>query len=154
MESTDVTFDDDNCPGLDGEAEDHEALNFENLPDLCDSEDEDQEAETQQTATGENEVADQEPNSPVVEGNNTGGGNNETDNQTRTMETGENSQENQHTRKWDRSHVADNIIGNPNDGVRTRRATMNDCLYASFLSQFEPKKIEEALLDPDWIIAI
>ena len=39
MESTYVTFDDDKCPGLDGEAEEHEALNFENLPDLCDSED-------------------------------------------------------------------------------------------------------------------
>ena len=90
----------------------------------------------------------------MVEGNNTGGGNNEADNQSRTMETGESSQANQHTKKWDRSHVADNIIGNPNDGVRTRRATMNDCLYASFLSQFEPKKIEEALLDPNWIIAM
>jgi len=31
---------------------------------------------------------------------------------------------------------------------------MNKCLYACFLSQNEPKKIEESLLDPDWIVAM
>ena len=27
-------------------------------------------------------------------------------------------------------------------------------MYSSFLSQEEPKKVEEALLDPDWILAM
>ena len=31
---------------------------------------------------------------------------------------------------------------------------MDECLYSSFLSQEEPKKVEEALLDPDWILAM
>ncbi|KAL8135426.1 hypothetical protein AgCh_010175 [Apium graveolens] len=50
-----------------------------------------------------------------------------------------------------RSHTRDIIIGDPNAGVRTRSATVNECLHACFLSQSEPKKIKEALSDPDWI---
>ena len=64
------------------------------------------------------------------------------------------SQETSHNRRWDRDHTAEQIIGNPNAGVRTRSATQNECLYGCFQSQNEPKKIDEALLDPDWIIAM
>ena len=64
------------------------------------------------------------------------------------------SKETPHTRKWDRDHTADQIIGNPSVGVKTRSATHNECLYGCFLSQNEPKKIDEALLDPDWIVAM
>ena len=46
------------------------------------------------------------------------------------------------------------IIGDPDVGVRTRRATQNECLFSGFLSEMEPKKIEEALTDPDWVIAM
>ncbi|KAL8101032.1 hypothetical protein AgCh_033059 [Apium graveolens] len=38
--------------------------------------------------------------------------------------------------------------------VRTRTATSNECLYHSFLSQTEPKKVEEALQDADWVQAM
>ena len=38
--------------------------------------------------------------------------------------------------------------------MRTRSATSNECLHAYFLYQVEPKKIDEALLDPDWISAM
>ena len=48
----------------------------------------------------------------------------------------------------------DQIIGNPSDGVRTRRTTINNCLYGFFLSQEEPKVIEEALKHSDWIVAL
>ena len=46
------------------------------------------------------------------------------------------------------------ITNDPRAGVRTRRATLNECLHAYFLSQNEPKKIEEVLLDPNWIVAM
>ncbi|KAL8119123.1 hypothetical protein AgCh_016579 [Apium graveolens] len=36
----------------------------------------------------------------------------------------------------------------------TRSATANECRHACFLSQVEPKKTEEALMDPDWISAM
>ena len=38
--------------------------------------------------------------------------------------------------------------------MRTRSATANECLHTCFLSQVEPKKTEEVLLDPDWISAM
>ncbi|KAL8096136.1 hypothetical protein AgCh_037185 [Apium graveolens] len=57
-------------------------------------------------------------------------------------------------RKWTKSHTPDLIIGNPEAGVRTRTGTSNECLYNSFLSQSEPKKVEEALQDADWVQAM
>ena len=57
-------------------------------------------------------------------------------------------------RKWTKAHTPDLIIGNPDAGVRTRTATSNECLYHSFLSQNEPKKVEEALQDADWVQAM
>ena len=59
-----------------------------------------------------------------------------------------------HERKWDRAHSADQIIGDPSTCVRTRRATQNECLYGCFLSQIEPKNVDESLLDPEWIVAM
>ena len=57
-------------------------------------------------------------------------------------------------RKWTKSHTPNLIIGNPDAGVRTRTGTSNECLYNSFLSQTEPKKVEEALQDADWVQAM
>ena len=60
----------------------------------------------------------------------------------------------QSARKWTKSHTPDLIIGDPEAGVRTRTATSNEYLYHSFLSQTEPKKVEEALQDVDWVQAM
>ena len=56
--------------------------------------------------------------------------------------------------KWTKYHTQDLIIGDPNTGIKTRAATSNECFYLSFLSQEEPKKIEEALGDSSWIEAM
>ncbi|KAL8124612.1 hypothetical protein AgCh_012312 [Apium graveolens] len=69
-------------------------------------------------------------------------------------EDAKNSSQQTHTRKWDRSHTGEEIIGDPNTGVRNRSATVKECLHAYFLSQVEPKKTEEVLLNSDWISAI
>ena len=45
------------------------------------------------------------------------------------------------------------IIRDPEAGVRTRTTTSNECLYHSFLSQTEPKKVEETLQNADWVQA-
>ena len=39
-------------------------------------------------------------------------------------------------------------------GVRTRRGTENECNFSGFLPEMEPKKVEKALIDPDWVIAM
>ena len=49
-------------------------------------------------------------------------------------------------RKWTRDHPFELIIGDAAAGVKTRRATMDECLYSSFLPQEEPKKVEEPFL--------
>ena len=52
-------------------------------------------------------------------------------------------------RKRTKSHPFELIIGDANEGVKTRSATHNECPYNSFLSQEEPRKVEDALQDPD-----
>ncbi|KAJ9566372.1 hypothetical protein OSB04_002338 [Centaurea solstitialis] len=56
--------------------------------------------------------------------------------------------------KWTRDHPIDQIIGDQQAGVRTRRGTGNICLYVNFLSITEPKSINEALSDPSWVLAM
>ena len=52
-------------------------------------------------------------------------------------------------KKWTKSHPFELIIGDANEGVKTRSATQNECMYNSFISQEEPKKVEDALQDPN-----
>jgi hypothetical protein len=48
----------------------------------------------------------------------------------------------------------DNILGSIKRGVTTRSRLANFCEFYSFVSSLEPLKVEEALGDPDWIIAM
>ena len=57
-------------------------------------------------------------------------------------------------RRWTKDHPFDLIIGDASSKVQSRRATQEECLYNSFLSKEEPKRVEEALLDPDWVLAM
>lgn len=61
-------------------------------------------------------------------------------------------------RVWNRDHPFELIIGDPDAGVSTRRNARADlaniCLFSGFLSKLEPKEIEEALGDADWVIAM
>ncbi|KAJ9547778.1 hypothetical protein OSB04_020321 [Centaurea solstitialis] len=43
--------------------------------------------------------------------------------------------------KWTRAHPLYNVIGDVNDGVKTRSASVNYCLHKSFLSKIEPKNV-------------
>jgi hypothetical protein len=47
-----------------------------------------------------------------------------------------------------------NIPGGIEKGVTTRKCVANFCEYYSFVSSFEPLKVEDALCDPDWVVAI
>ena len=57
-------------------------------------------------------------------------------------------------RVWSRDHPWKLIIGDPEAGVQTRRASQNESYFSGFLSEKEPKKVEEALEDSDWIFAM
>ncbi|KAI3821387.1 hypothetical protein L1987_08954 [Smallanthus sonchifolius] len=55
-----------------------------------------------------------------------------------------------------KEHPLENIISQVQQGVQTRSKTReaNICLYSCFLSQVEPKKIDEALKHSSWIVAM
>ncbi|GKA39224.1 putative ribonuclease H-like domain-containing protein [Tanacetum coccineum] len=80
------------------------------------------------------------------------------------------------TTRIDKDHPKDQIIGDLNSAIQTRRMTKisdehamvcyinkqrrtnhkdyQNCLFACFLSQMEPKKVIQALEDPSWIEAM
>jgi hypothetical protein len=48
-----------------------------------------------------------------------------------------------------RDHPVDNILGDIEKGITTRSRVTNFCEHYSFISSFEPFKVEDALCDPD-----
>ncbi|KAK0588363.1 hypothetical protein LWI29_000056 [Acer saccharum] len=51
-------------------------------------------------------------------------------------------------------HDKEDIIGEVNEGVRTRRQLANLLSYTCYTSQIEPKQVEEALNDEFWVLAM
>ncbi|XP_073121899.1 uncharacterized protein [Henckelia pumila] len=56
--------------------------------------------------------------------------------------------------KWSKKHPLSSVIGNPTAPLRTRVQMIKELLHAAFISQEEPKKIEDALADSCWIEAM
>jgi hypothetical protein len=53
-----------------------------------------------------------------------------------------------------RNHPVDQILGDISKGVTTRSRLANFCDHYSFVSSIEPFRVEEALQDPDWMLAM
>jgi hypothetical protein len=53
-----------------------------------------------------------------------------------------------------RDHPVDNILGDIEKGITNRSRVTNFCEYYSFISSFEPFKVEDALHDLDWVVAM
>jgi hypothetical protein len=53
-----------------------------------------------------------------------------------------------------RNHPVDQIMGDINKGVTTRSRLANFCEHNSFVSSTEHLRVEEALQDPDWVLAM
>ncbi|KAJ9546608.1 hypothetical protein OSB04_019151 [Centaurea solstitialis] len=56
--------------------------------------------------------------------------------------------------RWTKDHPIDQVLGNPFSGIKTRRQSGNVCLYVNFISENEPKEIDDALRDPAWVSAM
>ncbi|KAJ9536321.1 hypothetical protein OSB04_un000501 [Centaurea solstitialis] len=56
--------------------------------------------------------------------------------------------------RWTKDHPIDQVLGNLSSGVKTRRQAGNVCLYVNFISENEPKEIDDALRDPAWVSAM
>src|SRR6266498_3782060 len=53
-----------------------------------------------------------------------------------------------------RDHPIDNILGSIRRGVTTHSRLANFCEFYLFVSSLEPLRVEQALEDPDWVIAM
>jgi hypothetical protein len=53
-----------------------------------------------------------------------------------------------------RNHPVDQILGDISKGVTTRSHLANFCEHYSFVSSIEPFRVEKALQDPDWVLAM
>jgi hypothetical protein len=53
-----------------------------------------------------------------------------------------------------RDHPVNSILGDIHKGVTTRSRIAHFCEHYSFVSSIEPYMIEDALRDPDWVVAM
>jgi hypothetical protein len=53
-----------------------------------------------------------------------------------------------------RDHPVNSILGDIHKGVTTRSRVAHFCEHYSFMSSIEPYRIEDALRDPDWVVAM
>ena len=44
------------------------------------------------------------------------------------------------------------MLGDAEEGIKIRSVTLHECLYNNFLSQEEPMKVEDSLLDADQVL--
>ena len=49
------------------------------------------------------------------------------------------------------NHPSINLLGSLNDNMRLRSKALSVITHSCYLSQFEPKKVDEALQDDDWV---
>ena len=56
--------------------------------------------------------------------------------------------------KFVTNHPQDQVIGNPSIGVIIRSSLRNVCNNLAFISQIEPKNLNDAIVDENWVIAI
>jgi hypothetical protein len=53
-----------------------------------------------------------------------------------------------------RDHPVNSIIGDIHKGVTTRSRVAHFCEHYSFVSSIDPYRVEDALRDPDWVVAM
>jgi hypothetical protein len=53
-----------------------------------------------------------------------------------------------------KDHPIDQIMGDISKGVQTQSRVASFCQHYSFVSFHEPKRVDEALDDPDWVISM
>jgi hypothetical protein len=100
------------------------------------------------------EGEDQEDEPPQKEGNDQGG---DEDNQDKEDEQEIQGQRLPHPRVHQaiqRDHPMNSILGDTHKGVTTRSRVARFCEHYSFVSSIEPYRIEDALRDSDWVLAM
>jgi hypothetical protein len=100
----------------------------------------------------ENEDQDNEP--PQEEDNNQVGDNNDQDKEDdREVQDQRLSHPRVH-QAIQRDHPVNSILGDIHKGVTTRSRVAHFCEHYYFVSSIEPYRVEDALIDSDWVLAM
>jgi hypothetical protein len=102
----------------------------------------------------DNEDEDQEDEPPQVEDMDQGG---DEDDQDKEDDQEIRDQRPPHPRVHQaiqRDHPVNSILGDIHKGVTTRSRVAHFCEHYSFVSSIEPYRVEDALRDPDWVMAM
>ena len=99
----------------------------------------------------DNEDEDQEDEPPQEEDNDQGG--DEVD-QDKEDDQGQRPPHPRVHQAIQRDHPVNSILGDIHKGVTTRSRVAHFCEHYSFVSSIEPYKVEDALRDSDWVLAM
>jgi hypothetical protein len=99
----------------------------------------------------DDEEEDQEDEPPQEDGNDQGGDANDQDKEDEQVPRPPHPRVHQAIQ---RDHPVNTILGDNHKGVTTRSRVANFCEHYSFVSSIEPHRVEEALQDLDWLLAM
>jgi hypothetical protein len=100
------------------------------------------------------EEEDQEDEPPQEEDNDQGGDDNDKDKEDDQEIQGQRPPHPRVHQAIQRDHPVNSILGDIHKGVTTRSRVANFYEHYSFVSSIEPYRIEDALRDPDWVLAM
>jgi hypothetical protein len=99
----------------------------------------------------DNEDEDQENESPQEEDNDQGG---DEANKDKEDDQGQRPPHPRVHKEIQRDHPVNSILGDIHKGVTTRSRVAHFCEHYSFVSSIEPYRVEDALRDSDWVLAM
>jgi hypothetical protein len=102
----------------------------------------------------DNEDQDQEDEPPQEEDNDQGGDDNNQDKEDDQEIQGQRPPHPRVHQPIQRDHSMNSILGDIHKGVTTRSRVAHFCEHYSFISSIEPYRMEDALRDSDWVLAM
>jgi hypothetical protein len=102
----------------------------------------------------DNEEEDQEDEPPQEEDNDQGGNDNDQDKEDDQEEQGQRPPHPRVHQAIQRDHPVNSILGDIHKRVTTRSRVAHFCEHYSFVSSIEPYRVEDALRDSDWVLAM
>jgi hypothetical protein len=102
----------------------------------------------------DDENEDQEDEPPQEEDNDQGGDDNDKDKEDDQEIQGQRPPHPRVHQAIQRDHPVNSILGDIHKGVTTRSRVAHFCKHYSFVSSIEPYRIEDALRDLDWVVAM
>jgi hypothetical protein len=102
----------------------------------------------------DNEDEDQDDEPPQEEANDQGGDEDKEDKEDEQEIQGQRPPHPRVHQEIQRDHPVNSILGDIHKGVTTRSRVAHFCEHYSFVSSIEPYRVEDALRDPDWVVAM